>query len=128
MIRPIKICLVATAIAVASHFASGPAKAGDGWGWAKPLNKKVGSAFYTSNRHINNSYGARSRAWRRANVHAPQVHKSLHQIRPIYKTPIHPLQVPIHRRAITTFPYSKTLVPAGTGVPVFGRQLRYKHH
>ena len=47
-----RVCLFAAALTAITCFGTaGNAEAGrNGWRWAKPLNQKAGSAFYTSNR------------------------------------------------------------------------------
>ena len=69
------------------------AEAGNGWGWSKPMNKKVGSPFYTSNKNINNSYGFRSKAWKQSNLNTTYSQRmstqraNAHQTKVIKKVP-----------------------------------------
>lgn len=84
---------------------------GSGWGWAKPMNKRMG-AFYTSNRNANFSRSSQSR-----HVSTPY-HKPYQQT---YQQPVQP--VVTHRYlapVVAPGVASKVVVtqPAGTHAPV----------
>lgn len=64
MKSPVRACIFATAFtAITCVGIADDVEAGNGWGWAKPLNQKPGSVLYTSNRK-NRQHTTSHRAFR----------------------------------------------------------------
>ncbi|MCC9600812.1 hypothetical protein LOC67_09565 [Stieleria sp. JC731] len=88
--------LIALAITAFVVTAAAPAEAGNGWGWAKPMNKRMG-AFYTSNKNANFQHHSQQRTYNNYNY---QHQKSYHYTKPVTKTNVAPIQVvtPTHHQ------------------------------
>ena len=113
----IKTCVIAVAfVAVASVVNTGNAEAGNSWRWAKPLNKKVGHAFYTSNRKSTQSRGYTTRKYaypNRSRVYTQPVYTV-----PVYHPPIPAPVVNVHPGApVSTQPFPTGQVIHGPAVP-----------
>ena len=87
MHRVIKTCVFTMTIAGLMLFiGSKPAQA-EGWRWARPLNQKPGSAFYTSNRKLkSNSYSVRSGSSSRYSSRQTYTYRAAPRTRTIYRT------------------------------------------
>lgn len=60
MNRPLLIAIAAAFCLVPVSAGTAAAKGSSGWGWAKPMNKRMG-AFYTSNKNANFSRSSQSK-------------------------------------------------------------------
>jgi hypothetical protein len=104
--------LIAAAVTMVGGLELPEAEAG-GWGWAKPLNKR-GGAFYTSNRNINNSYGVKSKNWRRADNYTSQTYQ-VPSVRSTFATPS--THVPTYHPPVTVHQGATIMRSVPTAAP-----------
>ena len=99
----------ATAMVVVASIGLDQAHAGggSGWGWAKPLNKRLG-AFYTSNRNANFSRQTRTRT-----TYQPKTYRQPTYQSPVYQSPVY--HQPVNRPPVVITQTAPVIVEsAGT--------------
>lgn len=110
MNQAIKLCLLAAAVTAICCVGSNTAEAGNGWGWAKPLNQKPGSLFYTTNRRFKSNTKSRSSTY----SYRPRIVRPAYKA-PVYKAPVY--QAPTHQPMIVHPPAVIQTAPPTTLTP-----------
>ncbi|QDV81939.1 hypothetical protein [Planctomycetes bacterium TBK1r] len=113
--------LVALTVLGSGLLATGDASAGgnSGWGWAKPMNKRMG-AFYTSNKNANfsrqRSQPSRGSSYHRRLPSATQYHRAPATYVPQQQLP--PIAVPVSPVPVSPAPISAVPTPVERKAPV----------
>ncbi|MDV6029522.1 MAG: hypothetical protein F9B45_05325 [Phycisphaera sp. RhM] len=113
--------LVAVTVLASGLLATGDASAGgnSGWGWAKPLNKRMG-AFYTSNKNANfsrqRSQTSRGSSYHRRLPSATQYHRAPATYVPQQQLP--PVAEPVSPAPVSAVPISAAPAPVKPKAPV----------
>ena len=102
------VTMFVTSVACSDLYAGGKS----GWGWAKPLNKRLG-AFYTSNKNANFSRSSRSsRTYRRRSYrYLPQVRRRIVSPQVIRRVPTQMYPSTTTRYPVVTTPQYRVVQP-----------------